>query len=99
MTTETGADGLTDYEHDRMINIEAAEADLHKWVDQAETAIRSAGLVLGSLVRGDAWHVEYAEGLAGDDAEHEVTVAWRAIRNLQRIVDQLSPERKDTDPR
>lgn len=87
MTTDTD-----DREHEHDLNITAAEADLRRWVKDADAAIRSAGLVLNELMHGNAWHVEYAEGLDGDDAEHEVAVAWRAIRNLQRIVDKLSPE-------
>lgn len=83
---------IDDREHEHDLNIAAAEADLRRWVKDAETAVRSAGLVLNELVRGNAWHVEYAEGLDGDDAEHEVAAAWRSIRNLQRIVDKLSPE-------
>jgi hypothetical protein len=84
-------DPIDDREHS--LNIEAAESDLRRWVWEADTAIRSAGLTLNNLMCGDAWHVEYAEGLDGADAQHELEVAWRAIRNLQRIVHKLSAER------
>lgn len=87
-------DDNVEREHEHDLNIAAAEKDLRRWVGDAETAVRSAGLVLNELMHGNAWHVEYAEGLDGDDAEHEVAVAWRAIRNLQRIVHKLSPERE-----
>jgi hypothetical protein len=83
---------LTDVEHEHELNIAAAETELRGHVQNAETAIRQAGVVLNDLMRGNAWHVEYAEGLDGADAEHEIEAAWRAIRNLQRIVDKLSPE-------
>lgn len=83
---------IDDHEHQHDLNIKSAEADLRRWVRDADTAIRSAGLVLNELMHGNAWHVEYAEGLDGSDAEDEIASAWRSIRSLQRIVDKLSPE-------
>lgn len=90
--TDVNNDELADAEHDHHLNIEAAEIELRGALQNADTAIRQAGIVLNDLMHGNAWHVEYAEGLDGDDAEHEVTVAWRAVRNLRRIVEKLSPE-------
>jgi hypothetical protein len=81
-----------DREAEQSLNIQAAENELRGYARAADDAIRAAGVVLNDLMHGNAWHGEYAEGLDGADAEHEIQVAWRAVRNLQRIIHKLSPE-------
>lgn len=85
-------DMIAEREHEHDLSVKAAEAELHRLLQNADIALRRAGIVLNDLVRGNAWHVEYAEGLGGEDAEHELNKAWRAVRHLQRIADKLSPK-------
>lgn len=80
-----------EWEREHSIEVSRVEKDLRAALDRAAVALADVGSALRRLT-GDAWHVEYAEGINGRDAVHETEQAERSVRNVARIVRHLSPE-------
>jgi hypothetical protein len=81
---------LTEREREHELNILQTEKELRAALADAENAVSKVGSLLHQLTDGSSWHVEYAEGIDGRDATREIEQAEQCVRNVRRIVHELS---------